>query len=167
MSDPTNKAELLARMRKGYADFEALLGPLSDTQLTTPGVNGEWSIKDMLAHLATWQARAAQILEAASRNEKPELDPPIQNDEDMNRFNDERFIANRSLPLDQAWWDFRASYQRFLRAVEVLSEEDLFNAGRFAWMKGNALGELVAGDSFEHYDEHAPMIEKWLALQQV
>ena len=167
MPDPTNKAELLEKMRSGYAAFEALLGPLSKTQLTTPGVNGDWSIKDMLAHIATWQARATQILEAALRNEKPQLDPPIQNDEDMNRFNDERFIANRPLPLDQVWRDFRASYQQCLTAVEALGEEDLFNAERFAWMKGDALWRLVEGDSFGHYDEHAPMIEKWLALQQV
>lgn len=162
MADPTTKAELLEMMQHGYTTFEALLAPLSAAQLTEPGVSGDWSIKDILVHLATWQGRAAQILEAAGRNEKAQLDPPVSNDEEMNRFNDATFAANRSRPLAQAQQDFRTSYQRLRAATEALSEEDLFEQDRFAWLKGRAPWTVAEGDTFGHYDEHRTVIEAWL-----
>lgn len=168
MSDPTNKAELLTRMRKGYADFEALLGSLNDAQLTTPGVNGDWSVKDILVHLATWQGRMSQRLQAIARGEDGlRLDPAITNEQEMNAFNDATFATNRSRPLHEVREDFRSSYQRLLVDVEAADERDLFDPQRFAWMEGDPLWENVAGNSFAHYEEHIPMIEAWLAGQQV
>ena len=57
MTEQMNKTKLLNEMHNGYTAFENLLAPLSETQMTTAGVNGEWSIKDILAHLAAWQKR--------------------------------------------------------------------------------------------------------------
>lgn len=166
MANPTTKAELLTKIQKSYTEFEALLAPLSPAQLTTPGVNGDWSIKDILVHVATWQARAALILEAASRGETPRLTPPVTNEEEMDRFNDEIFLTHRTQPLDDVWSSFRASYQQLLAATEVLSEEDLFDAQRFPWRKGEPLWKLVGGDTFEHYPEHISMIEEWQVRQK-
>ena len=81
MSDPTTKDELLAAMDQGYTTFELLLAPLSETQLTIPGVNGEWSIKDILAHLAAWQGRVAERLEAIlAHNDAYQPVPAVNND---------------------------------------------------------------------------------------
>lgn len=44
-----------------------------------------------------------------------------------------------------------------------MDDADLFEKQRFAWMKGNALWQLIAGDTYEHYDEHLPSIRDWLA----
>lgn len=166
MADPTTKSELLARMQEGYSAFEALLAPLDAAQLTTPGVNGDWSIKDMLAHIATWQARAALALQAADRRETPAFDPPVTNDEEMDRFNAEIFLSHQALSLETVWRDFRTSYQQIRVAIEALSEADLFDAHRFAWSGGAPLWKLVEGDTFGHYPEHAPMVEHWLAQQK-
>ncbi|EFH84799.1 ClbS/DfsB family four-helix bundle protein [Ktedonobacter racemifer] len=166
MSPPTNKAELLEMMECGYTAFEAFLAPLSEAQLTESGVSGDWSLKDILVHLATWQGRAAQILEAAQRNEQPQLTPSIKTDEEVDQFNHATFAANRSRPPVEVKQDFHASYQQILAATEALSEEDLFDPGHFAWMKGNALWTVAKGDTFGHYDEHKPTIEAWLARQR-
>jgi len=52
---PADKAELLAIIRDGYEQFEDLLASLQEEQMTIPGVNGSWSVKDNLAHLTAWQ----------------------------------------------------------------------------------------------------------------
>ncbi len=162
-TDPTNKAELLQHMQDGYTAFVALLTPLSEEQMTTPGANGDWAIKDILVHLATWQRRMANRVEALARNDETNPNQPaINNDEEMNRFNDETFAANRSRPLAQVWSDFRSSYQDLLQATRLLSENDLFNPHRYAWLEGSALWENIAGNSFAHYEEHTPMITEWL-----
>ena len=62
MSDPTrpaDKAALLAMIQAGYEQLEVLLATLSPEQMTIPGVNGSWSVKDNLAHLAAWQGYQA------------------------------------------------------------------------------------------------------------
>jgi hypothetical protein len=164
MADPTNKAELLEKMRSGYASFEALLAPLSAEQLSEAGVNGAWSIKDILAHLSAWQTRVSLRLEALARQEEAGFDP-IENDEQMNAFNARVFEANRTRPLNAIQEEFRASVQRLDANVEQTDERDLFEPGRLAWLKDGVLWEAVAGNSFGHYDEHTPMIKKWLAGQ--
>lgn len=166
MSDPTTRAELLEKMQSSYAMFEALLAPLSETQLTTPGVNGEWTIKDILAHIMIWQKRMIVRLEAVVRNEEPRLQPAINTEEEMHQFNADTFVSNRSRPLGEIQADFRASARQLLTSVEAVSENDLFNPQRFAWMDGEPLWKNVGGNSFWHYEEHAPMIEEWLALQK-
>jgi hypothetical protein len=163
MSDPTNKAELLTRLDDGHAAFEALLAPLSEAQLTASGVNGDWSIKDILVHLTTWQGRASQRFVAAQSGEQPQLDPPIQTEEEMNAFNDRTFAANQSRLLNEVQRDFHATYQRFRANIAALSDKDLFETDRFPWMQGSPLWQLAEGDGYGHYREHGPVIVAWLA----
>jgi hypothetical protein len=166
-TNPTDKVELLQRMQEGYSAFVALLTPLSEEEMTTPGVNGAWAIKDILVHLATWQRRMANRVEALARNDETNPNQPaINTDEEMNRFNDETFAANRSRPLALAWSDFRSSYQDLLQATRLLNENDLFHPYRYTWLEGSTLWENIAGNSFAHYEEHIPMITAWLKSRQ-
>ncbi|HET8841945.1 MAG TPA: ClbS/DfsB family four-helix bundle protein [Ktedonobacteraceae bacterium] len=167
MANPSTKAELLAKMQEGYTAFEALLAPLDSTQLIASGVNGDWSIKDILAHIATWQARATLIVQAAGRNEPPKLDPPVTNEKEMDMLNAQVFITNQARSLESIQNDFHSSFQSLYAATEALSEDDLFNPQRFAWKEGQPLWRTVEGDTFEHYPEHESMIKKWLASQRL
>lgn len=164
MADPTSKTELLSAMQHGYAAFVALLAPLDEQQLTTPGVNGNWSVKDVLAHIAAWQTRAALKLEAVGHGEIPQLEPPVETDEEMDQFNAATFLANQSQPLADISQAFHASYERLRAATAALDDADLFaGSQRFPWLEDGELWESVAGNTFEHYEEHAPMIKEWLA----
>ncbi|HEY1351326.1 MAG TPA: ClbS/DfsB family four-helix bundle protein [Ktedonobacteraceae bacterium] len=166
-TNPTNKAELLQHMQDGYTTLVALLTPLSAESMSTPGVNGAWAIKDILVHLTTWQIRMANRLEALARNDETDPNQPaIDTEEKMNRFNDATFTASQSRPLVRVWSDFRSSYQDLLQSARLLSENDLFNPQRFAWLEGSALWENIAGNSFAHYEEHTPTITQWLQDRQ-
>ena len=162
MSEPTNKAELLERMRSGYAAFEELIAPLSAEQLCVPGVGGEWAIKDVLVHLAAWQTRVSTRLEAVARHEDAPLDL-IDSDEKMHAFNDSTFEANRTRPLAEVQVEFRAAVRRLDANVEAADESDLFEPGRFSWLNGGKLWEIVPGNTYGHYEEHALIIKEWLA----
>ena len=165
MSDPINKTALLVRMRDSYAAFEALLAPLSADQLCAPGVHGEWSIKDILAHLTIWQERVSTRLEAIARGEESPLDP-IATDEQMHAFNNATVAASRARSLSEVQADFRAAVQRLSANVEATGEDALFEPGRFVWLDGRTMATSIAGNTFEHYAEHVPMIEACLVAQQ-
>ena len=52
MTEQKSKAELLAMRCALYIHFDALIAGLSEQQIHMPGVNGDWSVKDHIAHLA-------------------------------------------------------------------------------------------------------------------
>jgi len=162
MTEQMNKTKLLDEMHNGYTAFENLLAPLSEAEMTIAGVNGEWSIKDILAHLAAWQKRTLNRLDAAVRNEKPSI-PGLTSDEEMHRLNDQFYQENKARPLNDVLTDFRTTYSQILDVVQAAPEEILLDSQRVAWLDGNALWELVAGNTYEHYQEHTESIQQWLS----
>src|SRR5262245_26217773 len=60
---PRDTKELLTLIADGWAGLSQRIAPLSAAQLTTPGLGGGWSVKDHLAHLATWEAMLIALLE--------------------------------------------------------------------------------------------------------
>ena len=59
--------------------------------------------------------------------------------------------------------DFRSSYLQIVEVVQAMPEEDLIDPRRFAWLDGDSLRQLVAGDTYDHYEEHRQRIVEWLA----
>jgi hypothetical protein len=162
MAEQKDKTRILDEMRAKYTALEEILTPLDETQMTTAGVNGNWSIKDILAHITSWHHRLLAWLHAAMRNEKPAISGP-DSDKEMDRLNEQFYEENKSLSLDDVLADFRTTYLQILDKVQMLDNEDLTNPHRFAWTKGNPLWYLVAGDTYEHYLEHSQPIKDWLA----
>jgi hypothetical protein len=52
MNSHMNKTQLLDLIQAARADFETLLAGIPEAWMTEPGVEGEWSIKDIIAHIA-------------------------------------------------------------------------------------------------------------------
>jgi len=49
-----DKMQVLEAMRSERAYLESLIAPLSDEQLCLAALDGQRSIKDVLAHIAAW-----------------------------------------------------------------------------------------------------------------
>jgi hypothetical protein len=162
MEEQMDKTTLLDKIRTRQAEFEALLATLNEDQLTTPGVNGDWSIKDILAHLVAWQKRTLAYLDAAARQGEPGVES-ISSDAEMNDLNARFYAGNKSRPLADVMTDFKNTSARVVAAVEALSADDLFAPDRFTWLRGDPLWEQVAGNTYEHIDEHIGSIQAWLA----
>ena len=99
------------------------------------------------------QALQPQIkeIQAKYKNDKQRMQ------QEMMRF----YQENKDRPLAVVIADFRLSYQRVLASVQSISEEAL-NAP-FPWSKSeNAVWGLIAGNTYEHYEEHGGIIRRWL-----
>jgi len=162
MAEPMDKASILDELRSKYAALAGILAPLDEAQMTTSGVIGDWSIKDILAHMSAWQQRLLAWLYAARHNEEPTISGP-DSVEEMDRLNEQFYKENRSRPLADVLGDFRSSYLQIVEAVQALPEEDLIDPHRFAWSNGDSLRQIIAGDTYDHYQEHQQQIEAWLA----
>lgn len=160
MSETIAKAELLRRIQTGYDQFEAILAPLSQAQMTSPDVNGPWSVQDNLAHLTVWHQYLLSVLRGILTNqEPPEFMPGLSSEDEINEH---IYQENKNRPLAEVQADFRASYQQVLAAVQEMSEEGLNSPS--PWSKsGNPLWPFVAGNTYGHYEEHGGIIQRWLA----
>src|SRR5262245_23587754 len=58
--NPKTQAALLEKIRSERARLEQSIAMLSEAQLTQPGVVGESSVKDIMAHLTVWEQRLIQ-----------------------------------------------------------------------------------------------------------
>jgi uncharacterized protein (TIGR03083 family) len=162
MAETIEKALLLTKIQDGYTQFAALLAPLSEAQMTTPSVNGPWSVKDNLAHLTVWQNYLLDQIQGILTNQKPPDFMPGLSTED--EINERVYNENKDRPLADVVAAFRASYQLVLAAVQSLSEEAL-NAPSPWSTAGNLIWPFIAGNTYDHYEEHGGIIQRWLESQ--
>lgn len=142
--------ELLRRSREEHAKLEEILAPLSDEELTRPGVTGEWSVKDHLVHLTWWEQRVIRVLAGA-----PDPITAIPGEDKRSDIvNGHIFVTNRDRPLAEVGAAFDSSYQEMLRLIEMAPDDVL--AKYYGWIDGNAAS---------HYDEHVRMLQMWVAAR--
>jgi hypothetical protein len=153
------KAELLRRIQAGYEQLEGIIAPLSEAQMTAPGVNGPWSVKDNLAHLTVWQDYLEGRLQGILTNtDPPEFMPGFESEDAQNEH---IYQQHKERPLADVLAGFRASYQRVVAAVQAMSEEAL-NAPSPWDASGNPIWPVIVGNTYEHYEEHGGIIQRWL-----
>ncbi|MGI8858036.1 MAG: ClbS/DfsB family four-helix bundle protein [Thermomicrobiales bacterium] len=155
MADPTTKAELLDQVRAMYLALDAAIDPILPAQMSVPGVNGAWSVKDTLAHLTFWHRNLLARLDGIASNAQMSVGTAI--DDDI--WNQRCFTANRDRALDDVLADLWRTQQAVLDALDALPEAMLFNAGAH----GGALWEATDGSILGHYPEHLAQIERWRA----
>jgi hypothetical protein len=133
--------------------------------LTAPGVEGEWSIKDILAHIAAWEARLTVWLEAALRGERAARPEPGLTWDAMDDLNEQTYLANRERPLTEVQEEARATYARMLQTVRTCMTQlspDAFERVP-AGVDDTPLKFQIAANTYEHYDEHLANIQAWLS----
>jgi len=105
-----------------------------------------------------WEARLVTILYANERGVSPKM---LRGQAEVDKVNAESYAEQRERPLDRVVADFHAVHAQLLKRLDRLTDRDLSDPKRFEWMEGQPLEKLVAGDTFEHYAEHRPMIQAW------
>jgi hypothetical protein len=165
MDEQMTKPSILEMIHSERETLEATLDRLSEGQMIQPGVENDWSVKDILAHIADWEKRMVQWIEESLRGETPERPAPGMTWDDMDRLNEQIYLANKDRPLHEVLAEFHNSYQQSLKAVEALSEDDLIDPDRFAWREGDPLWQMVAANTWWHYKEHRESIGNWLSEQ--
>ena len=158
MEQPRSVQQMIDTIQNTWTTWETLLTQIDQEQLTQPGVAGEWSLKDIIAHI-TWHEREMVGLVEAHALVGSELwDLPT----------DERNVAIyeevRHQPLEQVLEESAEIHKQLLEALPSLSDEDLTNPESFPnmppdwqpWM-------LIAQNTYEHYQDHILDVQGWLA----
>ena len=168
-----DKARLVRLIQQENSAIEALLRTLDSYKMEEPGVYGELSFKDVLAHITAWEQMETGWLRASLKGEEviiytPEYRLGGDNDEQTKHdLNAAIFVQNRERSLGDVLTDFRQAHADLLETVRGISEEDLNDPHRFDWNHGKPVWQSIAGTSYEHIRKHRDLVDKWLKSSPV
>ena len=166
MEQLNSRAALLGAVRGLREELERVVAEAGEARMEQPGSFGEWTFKDLIAHLTGWRQTTAARLEAGLRGQEPVFPWPdhLDEEDDLDEINRWFYETNRDKPLVVVLRESRETFERVERAIAALPEADLLEPGRFPWLGGAALGPAVVRGTLGHYhEEHEPDIRGWLA----
>ena len=166
MDRPITRVTLLDRVRRERADWERLLAEVGEARMTEPGPMGEWTFKDLVAHLTAWQQYDQAPLEQALGGERPAPPWPahLNPHQDQDQINQFVYEATRDLSVSEVLQEARRTWDRLEEGVATLPEAALVDPHYFPWMNGEALGPTVLHHVFAHYpQDHEADVRAWLA----
>jgi hypothetical protein len=119
------------------------------------GVVGEWSIKNLLGHIAFWAQESAKNAKLVRAGRQREIARPGDS-ETADRWNarEQRLRARQSLA--ELRREVEESHQQAVAALADLPEEKLSLD-----LDGGTFLELYAIDTYDHYREHIDQILTW------
>ncbi|MEW6405963.1 MAG: ClbS/DfsB family four-helix bundle protein [Chloroflexota bacterium] len=165
MPRPTTKKGLLEAIEVEYKALEQLLAGLSPAHMTEPGVVGEWSVKDVLAHLLEWHHMVLNWHEAGLKGKIPVTPAEGFNWAQLPQLNHKIYEKHCDRSLADIQKEFRSSHKKTLNTIQGLSDEELFTRGYYAWTKNNTLGTYFVSNTSSHYNWARTNIKKGLKVK--
>src|SRR4029079_12904947 len=153
MPDP-HVLELLDGLQAARDEFLAAMADIDPALRTTSGLVGDWSARDLLAHMGYWSGHAGEALHRAEQGELGEFGRDELSVDDRNevvtrvaRETDFATVANSE----------QAAYEAFRERLTDVDPESLSDRDA----DGDTLEEIIGFDGAEHYREHTLDIRAW------
>jgi hypothetical protein len=162
MTQEMSKSRLMDLIRIEREALDEILVGLDETQLLKPSFAGNWSVKDILAHILAWEKRMVKWIEEAQRGETPKMLPTGMTWDDLDLWNEQTYLENRDIPLSNVLSDYRSHFTQVWKTVEGLSENELLDPDRFEWRDGKPLWQIISANTHWHYADHRQQIAAWI-----
>ncbi|MBX3003812.1 MAG: DinB family protein [Anaerolineales bacterium] len=146
--------QLWQRIHTGRAAYSAVYAGLTPRQMTQrPGPQADWSVKDQIAHLLWWEnlamLRAPLLLAGEDTGTIHNLD----------EINAQVLAQSEAMTLKEVLTAWAANLARLKALCASLSDAQLNQTRR----PRRAPYQILVTDTFEHYAEHQPDLERYVA----
>ena len=145
-----DKQQLLKRLEKAWTAIKESYAGLSDSQLMEPDVIGNWSVKDILAHVTTWEEEALKYLPLIIIGGRP---PRYIQYGGIDAFNAQMTEQKRGLGLSDVMKQLDETHRRLIDYIRSVPEEHFTRETRFR--------HRLRLDTYRHYPMHARAIREW------
>jgi hypothetical protein len=158
--ETNRKTELLAELDQEWATIERLCAALNENEMLAPGVQEEWSVKDILVHISAWEKYLLDRLGYVMTGQHPQY-PVMTTWDDVHRFNAQVYAENKDRPLPSVIIEFRSLYRGVMTALEALDDKMLDQPYSYDFPDDQLnLLQLIKANTYEHYREHCIAIDK-------
>ena len=146
------KKELLDSIQTTRELLEKKFSKLTPTQMVYPGSMGDWSVKDILAHLVDWEQRFIGWYQVGLQGEVPETPAPGMTWRELPKLNQAGYEQHKDDSLENVLAQFEKSYQEILRLVEGMEEQEIFEAKYYEWTGDSSLLPWIVANTSSHYN---------------
>lgn len=146
-----DKQKLIGQIEKAWTALGDSFAGLSDAQLEAPGTVGSWSVKDILAHVTTWEDEALKNLPVILEGKRTARYKDQYGGIDA--FNEQMTERKRALSLDEILRQFEATHRRLVEYLQATPDEQFATDTRFR--------RRIRWDTYSHYPNHEAAIREW------
>ena len=154
----------VAAFERMHSDWDEMIRSIGLDRMEDPGLMGEWSAKDLVAHITGWQWKTVESFKTSlAGGDYPatpwpaELNDPATWEEDGQYEAINQWIHERTagLSTEEVIQEGRDQWSEMRGIVAGLSIDQMNDPNLFPRLEGKSLGEvLVAGEFFGHFREH-------------
>jgi len=169
------KKPLIEKLLLERDKFELLLNRVGYTRrMALKGVSGKWSIKDILAHILSYEQYMADRLHEILHHEVyipcktqialdafldefgyPDFGSPLLDDDTPNAWVVEKY---KNISLDDVVAQELQAFASIISALEQMTEETI---------NKHNLNDRIANNTYKHYRDHIKDIRAWLKTNAV
>jgi hypothetical protein len=177
VAQPTRQ-EAIETLEEGHARVKELMSGLSEDDLIRAATigGGDWSAKDLIGHLATWEEVALRTLQEFQKGEIPWVErdegpfsPPATGKVDA--FNARSVAEKQQRSVGEVRSGADRTHRELVEAIQALSEEEwtakptyptpMDRRRRLVTLLGSVLG--APQRPFGHAFAHLPDLEAYVA----
>lgn len=133
------------------------IADVPDEEWETPGVCGVWSVKEIIAHLASFEHILIEVLGLFEGGEKG----PYMTlwNESGQRFNDVQVARRQDLSSADVLKEYKEAHARTMEMIAHISDKTLRQAGTIPWYGPQySLDDLIVYAFYGHKREHCSQI---------
>ena len=144
---------LLRRLDKAWIAFKDSYAGLSESEILEPGVTKAWSVRDIIAHVTTWEEEALKHLPAVLEGRRPPRYSVTYGGIDA--FNALMTIRKAALPLAEVYRQQEEIHRQIVDAIVRTPDPQLAHESRYR--------RRLRLDTYSHYPRHTEAIRRWRA----
>ena len=149
-----NRSQLLKRLETAWEAFKDSYAGLLEDEMMKPGVTGDWSVRDIIAHVTWWEEETLTHLPLILQGVRPPRYSVTYGGIDA--FNARRTEQNSTLSLAEVLQHQDDTHQRLVEYLQTVPEDQLSHETRFR--------HRLRLDTYSHYPLHTDAIRNWRGL---
>jgi len=163
----------LGRLAQAREGLLAVIDGLDEETLCTVPITGDWTIKDILGHLVSWNEEFQSNIAAILAGYHPGYDHQISEEDDFNDSNQDWIAGKRGWSYERIWADIDRDYEGAVALILWLKPIDYRRRGVTPWKQAAtqrpAAPDKADTDSIQtlvtfhwrHMNMHVRELEAW------
>jgi uncharacterized damage-inducible protein DinB len=144
-------------LKYGHQTVLQTIEGLPEAEWHTPGVCGVWSVKEIIAHLASFEHLLVDVLNSLlDESPTPTLDKFF---EDHLQFNDTEVLKRRDKTVSEVWAEYEDTHAQTAALMNQIPPETRRQNGILSWYGAEYdLDDFIAYTFYGHKREHCAQI---------
>lgn len=142
--------QILQEIATEWMELQGLLANVPAGRIEAHPLVGNWSVKDLMGHITTWEAEAMMNIEGFLGHPSRQM----RTYPDVDGFNERTVAEKRAVSLEEARRDLVETHTRLVQLLEGLPA---------AAFDQEPVAHRIQLDSYGHYKEHSETLRGWLS----